>query len=438
MKRLSVLLLTILWIHCHVKAAVLTADTVGNAACNAESGYTEATIARRDPKNLPARWGYMLAAVPGKVLGLDRWARHELVDDNTFAVAGELRYTPQPGDDDSFAEDYDYPTFSVGFRYSFNHGTKLTRVVKDYNSVLGDVATIYGKFSRPVIRTRCFELAYYIGTGVGYSHRKYNTTDEVNNEFIGSRWNIFFTGGLSATYKIGQEWAVIAAIDYSHHSNGALRRPNKGSNYLGPLIGVAYSPQNRKQRKVNDRLSSPAELSPREHLYLELSAGLGAKTLLEDWFNTQQNPNSPKYRTSKFSTYGAFSMQTALMYRYARRWASGVGFDVFYSDYADKIERLDNINGHSNEKHSPWSVGLALKHEVFYGRFSARMGIGAYLYRHMGYVAHEYEGPKWLYERIGLFYTIPSLDHASIGFSVNAHVAKADFTELVISYPIKL
>lgn len=139
----------------------------------------------------------------GKVLALDQWARDEVVTNDTWALAGELRYTPQPGDDDSFAEDYGYPTFSVGFRYSFNHGTKLTRVEKDYYSVLGNVATVYGKFSRPILRTHGFELAYYLGTGVGYSHRKYDTGGEVNNEFIGSRWNIYFTAGLSATYRIG-------------------------------------------------------------------------------------------------------------------------------------------------------------------------------------------------------------------------------------------
>ena len=438
MKRLTVLFLAILWIHYHACASItpyVSIDDTSSTSCN---GDTTAMAERCRPKNLPDKWGYMIMAVPGKVLGLDKYGRDELVEDNTFAVAGELRYTPQPEDNDRYAEDYNYPTFSVGFRYSFNHGTKLTRVVKNYYSVLGDVATVYGKFSRSVIRTQRFEFAYYIGTGIGYSHRKYNTTDEVNNEFIGSKWNIFFTAGLSATFKIGPEWAVITGIDFSHHSNGALNRPNKGSNYLGPLIGVAYSPQSKRPQERRNKTTPDAPENLKKDLYLELSAGIGAKTLLEDWLYTQGHPNIPNYRTSKFSTYGAFSMQTALMYRYARRWASGFGFDVFYSDYADKIERLDNITGHSNEKHSPWSVGFALKHEVFYGRFSVRMGIGTYLYRHMGYVAKEEEGPKWLYERIGLFYSFPALGHASFGFSVNAHSTKADFTELVISYPIKL
>lgn len=427
----AALLISFLTLACQAKAKVIPSDST-LSVMSLDNGGSKTS------KDISPRWGYMIMAVPGKVLALDRWARNEVVTNDTWALAGELRYTPQPGDDDSFAEDYSYPTFSVGFRYSFNHGTKLTRVEKDYYSVLGNVATVYGKFSRPILRTHGFELAYYLGTGVGYSHRKYDTGGEVNNEFIGSRWNIYFTAGLSATYRIGPEWAVMTGIDFSHHSNGALERPNKGSNYLGPVIGLVYSPQKERAHEKAYHLGTESPDDPRRGLYMELSAGLGAKTLLEDWLYTQEHPDIPKYRTTKFASYGAFSLQTAAMYRYARRWASGLGLDIFYGDYASKIRRLDDITGHSSEKHSPWSVGVAMKHEAFYGRLSVRMGIGTYLYRHMGYIAKEKERQQWLYERVGLFYSFPTLGHASIGFSVNAHLTKADFTELVVSYPIKL
>ena len=45
---------------------------------------------------------------------------------------------------------------------------------------------------------------------------------------------------------------------------------------------------------------------------------------------------------------------------------------------------------------------------------------------------------KPYYERIGLFYTLPALHDLTFGLSLNAHLTKADFSELVISYPIKL
>jgi hypothetical protein len=86
--------------------------------------------------------------------------------------------------------------------------------------------------------------------------------------------------------------------------------------------------------------------------------------------------------------------------------------------------------------HSPWSVGVSASHNVYYHNASLQMTLGYYLYREMGYSAKDIEKPY--YERIGLFYTFPSLSDLTLGVSLNAHLTKADFTELVISYPIKL
>ena len=86
--------------------------------------------------------------------------------------------------------------------------------------------------------------------------------------------------------------------------------------------------------------------------------------------------------------------------------------------------------------HSPWSVGLSANHHVYYHNASLQMTLGYYLYREMGSSAKDIEKPY--YERIGLYYTFPSLSDLTLGLSLNAHLTKADFTELVISYPIKL
>ena len=63
-------------------------------------------------------------------------------------------------------------------------------------------------------------------------------------------------------------------------------------------------------------------------------------------------------------------------------------------------------------------------------------GIGYYLFRHMGHGARELEKPY--YERIGLHYLLPGLGGVSLGFSINAHATKADFTELQLSVPVRL
>ena len=394
---------------------------------------------------VPPRYSYELKVNPGTVLATDKYVKKWLKEKKTWAVAAELHYTPQPEDNDDFAKDYNYPTFSVGLRYSFNHGTTMHReadpdwgqlVPVDYDSQLGNVLTLYGTFSRPLYRNRHWELAYFLGGGVGYSHKTYNKTDEIDNELIGSHLNIYFTAGASATYRINRNWGIKAGIDFSHHSNGALYRPNKGTNYFGPFMGLVYYGQDRTDRTSPSLSREGRERSPR-YWFAEFSLGIGAKTLLEDWQRTQFQtpPEDPDYRTEHFNVYTAFSLQADILYRYARRWASGVGVDVFYGSYSNHVKALDEADGY-DDKHSPWSVGIAAKHEVFYRNLSVRMGIGYYLFRRMGHGASAVEKPY--YERIGVHYAFPKLNGLSIGFNVNAHLTKADFTEIQIAFPIKL
>ena len=122
-----------------------------------------------------------------------------------------------------------------------------------------------------------------------------------------------------------------------------------------------------------------------------------------------------------------------MMYRYAHRWASGIGIDLFYGDYYKRAQELNERYNHT-EKLSPWSLGICVKHEVFYHRLSLAMSAGYYLHRKMGELARQQE--KSYYERIGINYVIPGLGGIKIGAHVKAHLTKADLTELVISVPI--
>ena len=162
-----------------------------------------------------------------------------------------------------------------------------------------------------------------------------------------------------------------------------------------------------------------------------------AKTLEEDWSYTQFDLPSdhPDYRTEDFKLYTAWSTEADIMYRYARRWASGVGIDLFHGSYASRIEEVDKANKH-DDKHSPWSVGLAAKHEAYFHNLALHVSLGAYLYREMGYRAKFIE--KRYYETVGLRYAFPSLANLAVGFKVKAHYLKADYTELNIAMPIVL
>lgn len=399
--------------------------------------------------SVPTHWGYSVYVVPARALAADKYAKRWLKGKDAFAIGTELHYQPLPQDSDLFARDFGYPTLTGGLRWSLNHGVTMhrdpdpswgTAKEVDYISHLGNTLSAYGIFERPLFRTRYLEMEAMLGVGAGFSTSKYNTTDAIDNEFIGAHVLIYFNAGLQLTFHPVPALGVGVGLDFYHHSNGGLNRPNKGSNLFGPRISLSYTPyyealtRNTRREPLSD---AEKRKGYRRGLYMNFTVGVGAKTLEEEWSQTQfyTDPQDPDYRTADFTCYMALSAQADLMYRYARRWASGLGVDAFYGFYADRLRTLCAEGGYEGRV-SPFSLGIAAKHSTFYHNVSLDMALGFYLYRHMGGRAKRVEKPY--YERVGLTWHIPALHGMTAGFNVKAHLGKADFTELTIGMPLML
>ncbi len=392
--------------------------------------------------------GYSVFVLPQWQIAMDEYERKWLRDKFAFSFGAELNYRALPSDNDAFAEDYNYPTLSAGLKLSLNNGVTMRRTADpswgkaqmvDYDSRLGDMVTLYGSFTRPLLRRGRWELNYMLRAGVGYGPFIYNKKDNIDNELIGSAFNIYFGAGITASYQITSDLAITAGLLYGHHSNGALARPNKGENHFGPMVGVrslptAPAPHTAPEGDTNVCRQGIGAVGG---AYLDFRLGLGGKTLLEDWQKTQfyTEPGEPDYRTEDFHFYMSYSASAAFMYRYARRWASGIGADVYYGTYYKHVRDLDEAAGRT-VPHSPWSIGISARHEVYYHNLSLDLALGIYLHRQMGSNAKEVEQPY--YERVGVFYTFPKLGHLKIGASVQAHRTKADLTELQVSFPVRL
>lgn len=388
-------------------------------------------------------YNYSLQVMPGKLLAIDKYCKRWIKKTPNLSVAVEIGRVALPQDSDAFASDFGYPSLTFGLRYTFNDKIRLHRnpdaawgMAKEvnYDSHLGNTFSLYGQFYRPFFRHKHFETAYSFSFGLGYSSLKYNKQNDIDNELIGSHILIYFGAGLYATYHLTHQWGIRAGLELVHHSNGALYRPNKGSNVVGPSVGLVYE----HSYKLLVNTAHPCFYQPFQcYCYLNFAVGIGAKTMLEDWQLTQfYTPStSLNYRKENFHIYTAYSLQADVMYRYARRWASGMGVDLFYGTYAEHIAQLDVLQGY-HLKHSPWSLGIAAKHEVFYHNLSLNISLGYYLHRYMGHNALANEAKY--YERIGFNYTFPCLQGFKVGFNVKAHITKADLSEVVLSYPLKL
>ena len=119
-----------------------------------------------------------------------------------------------------------------------------------------------------------------------------------------------------------------------------------------------------------------------------------------------------------------------LMYRYARRYASGIGLDALYDPYNRDVEIQNPMADRSNL--TKWSFGIAAKHEVYFRRLSMQIALGWYLSRPFNECSNTADEYPY-YERVGLRYNLPLLKNCiSVGYNIYAHLTKAYGTELVI------
>jgi len=250
-------------------------------------------------------WGAELSVMPGRAIVMDQWQSKWQKDKQNLAFDLKLIHAYLPSDSNDYARDYGFPTLSAGIKWSLNHGITLHKGEEfwgkeqnalkevDYDSQLGNAISFYGQFARPLLRTRRWEIDYTLNFGVAWSQHIYNKENNIDNELIGSRWNIFFGAGAHATWHFAHDWGLRLGIDYYHHSNGALNRPNKGVNIVGPSIGMVYQPY--YEASIPNQRIPARRFQP--YTYLNFYASIGGRTLMEEWQQTQfyTNPDEKDY-----------------------------------------------------------------------------------------------------------------------------------------------
>ena len=379
----------------------------------------------------------------GEVLKIDQWLANGVKQQSAQSFWLGYIYQTHADEHCAYAADYNYPTLTFGLLVADFNNVKLrynpngTRPI-DYDSRCGTSYILYATIRRAFFRTQSgWSIDYQFGNGVGYNTHIYNRFSNVDNIMLGSRLSIYFDIALNLNYHYRQ-YEFFLRPEFKHLSNGGTIRPNKGINKTGIGAGFRYHLQ------TYDSISfkrSNQTLEERK-IYLNFSYSSGIRASQGEWLYdannyiwNNNNVESIKYGKDGYRTCFYHLISTNLMYRYARRYASGIGFDALYEPYNLDVET--QIAKKCPEQ-VMWSFGLAAKHEVYFRRLSMQMAIGYYLSRPFNeYSNTDEEYP--FYERIGLRYNLPFLSNRiSVGYNVYAHLTKAYGTELVISFNLPI
>lgn len=267
--------------------------------------------------------------------------------------------------------------------------------------------------------------------GLAYYTNPYSRTPNPDNVFIGSHLNCLVQIGLSYSHRLRDYSKIVFAAKFAHSSNGYLKKPNKGLNYLQLSVGYTLP---RWEQNVTIRVSSFDTL---DH------SGL-AHWPLVNWqhYWPYDNPAfrggewllsyapgivMPRYTGASSNYFYAHTAQAGWLYRFNPARAVGATLDLTYNYSHTAVIR------HWHENYPlPFYIGLAGVYEATYHRLTLHTAVAAYLTR-------SEHGTTPVYERVGLYYNLSRENRRVrhfIGVALKSHMAHIDFIEW--HYGVKL
>ncbi len=360
----------------------------------------------------------------GNMAKVDSEVKDVLLNKNLRFFDISLNYNTLPSDSSRFASIYNYPVFGLGLSIADFSNVCLTN-----QSSINNIYTLYGFIDRSLIRTNQLSFGYKLSAGLSYASNPYDPIKNPDNIFVSSPLMVYIGFGLNAKYKLTNQFAIGLSVEARHFSNGRLGMPNKGINILAAGVSASYFFDT--QPSVYPKMQQKEEY--KNHFYYHFVLGGGLQSSLEEWNLYSVAETDPDKKKKDFKKYPKFSFSGDAMYRYSRKYGTGVGVDVFYVPHTNKLKEWDAelLNGNTSLRYNPLSIGISLNQEVFYKNASLFAAFGYYAYRELG----EQNKESRFYQRAGFRYYIPPSNNIFFGASIKAHNFRmAEYLELSVGY----
>ena len=292
-------------------------------------------------------------------------------------------------------------------------------------SRLGDTFSIYGSIKHPILRLGPFMAGYNIELGTAFMSHPYHVYDNPGNLLYGGPITIHVKGGFFALVQVSPRLGLEADIDFRHNSSCRLIIPNAGVNAVSCSLGARY--------RIGNGTLKPGEHRPQDDpldrkFRFSIFAGGGIHRCMAEFNADKLLP--PEERQSSYTPWFKGSIGADFVWRYSRVTSSGLQAELHYLSNTEALVRSDNaLYGPAERSYSPFAPGLAVIQDLYFGSFTAGVGVGAYLYKKVG--VHEDHGR--LYQKVWLKYYPPSLHGLFAGICLRAHkFNQADYLEFSI------
>ena len=323
---------------------------------------------------------------------------------------------------DDFGRDiYDglfrYPQYGFGY-YMGN----MNRIIlgNDEQTGFGKPAALYAFFASPLVRWNWWSLNYDLSFGFSYNFNAYDPQSRPYNILVGTKSNAYINLRFLTEFALRGHSSFGFGFSFQHFSNGSYQKPNKGINLISGTLSYQASSY-RNSGKSYKRF--PTE--PYQPVWEWQFFWANGVRMLDTGFDINQPDKGKRWYCTAVSS--------AVLLQTSHRRKFGLGLDLFYSDwgrYVVKYRAEEEGLEKSTHLRNNLAFGSYLAHEIGYKKVWLITHLGCYLTSRVG------DDPKhpWIYERIGLKYQITQ--RFTVGLSIKAHLAKADYTEWSIGYSI--
>lgn len=325
---------------------------------------------------------------------------------------------------------------------------------------LGQMVAVYPYLAFRLVDTKHFLLYIKTAAGLSFFTKTYTMCDtlqahfysETANTSIGSIINMYLGAGLNTAFPIKNGWAVRFDLEYRHASNGNIIKPNGSLNIVTASLGVSYT---------LDYCVACDKSMPRKRI----------QPLPYEWnLNITASGGVGELHHLDLKKQAIASIHVGGSYNATNWYAVGLGADVFYNGMYTRQGTTPEMNAEQQNEQQHYTslnrylitddaftnklrVGLAVTNEFRFGRVSAILDWGVYLYnplrnkqlkphpkyadnRPMFYRYNINDDDGWNYFRLGIRCRI--VDNVYLQAALKTHLHRTEMLEWGIGYHIPL
>ena len=108
---------------------------------------------------------------------------------------------------------------------------------------IGSPVAVYAMLEGPIKRWEKSALSYAFHFGFSMGWKPYDAVDNPYNYLMGGPLALYAHLGVLYHRDLGKRWGAEASLGFSHASNGNLKQPNFGINFLDPRLALTYNLQ---------------------------------------------------------------------------------------------------------------------------------------------------------------------------------------------------